>query len=434
MPDGHGPLKRIAITGMSINTPLGDILEVFLDNLLQGRSAITRWKALDAFGIYSKVGGDLSEYDIVGKASSLRKQIPHEVSGRLRRLMRYSPWSTKLSILMAVDAFLDASLFTFPVEPERVSAIVAGHNINSMHSYRNWQQFVEGPNHIDALYALSSLDSDHAGCVADVLGIQGSAYTVGGACASGNVALRCAMDEIRLHNMDIVLVVGAVYDASPLELHSLAMMGAISVTSFNAEPAKASRPFDMAREGFVPSHGGGALILEDLDHAENRGARIYGELLGVEVSSAASRLPGPSEEHEAQVIGRVLRNTGIDPRKIDFVSAHATSTQVGDMTEIRALQRVFGDHARSLKINAPKSMLGHTCWSSAVVETVAALLQMVAGRFHPSTNIDHLDPGIDIDVCANRMTEHPVHYLLKNAFGMGGINSASIIHRPPLLN
>ena len=431
MPDGRGPSKRIAITGMSINTPLGDSLEVFLENLLQGRSAITRWKALDFSGIYSKVGGDLSEYDIAGKVSSLRERIPEEVSGRVRRLLRYSPWSTKLSILMAVDAFLDARLFTFPAEPERVSAIVAGHNINSMHAYRNWRQFEERPNNIDALYALSSLDSDHAGCVADVLGIQGAAYTVGGACASGNVALRCAADEIRQHHMDIVLVVGAVYDASPLELHSLAMMGALSVASFNDEPAKASRPFDMAREGFVPSHGGGALTLEDWDHAVGRGARIYGELLGVEVSSAASRLPGPSEEHEAQVIGRVLRNTGIEPHKIDFVSAHATSTQLGDMTEIRALRRVFGDHARSLKVNAPKSMLGHTCWSSAVVETVAALLQMAAGRLHPSINIDHLDPGIDIDVCANRIAEHPVEYMLKNSFGMGGINSASIIRRPP---
>jgi 3-oxoacyl-(acyl-carrier-protein) synthase len=431
MSEGHGPFKRIAITGMSVNTPLGDSLEGFLDNLLQGRSAITRWKTLDSSGIYSKVGGDLSEYDIEAKVSSLRERISEELIRRVRRLMRYSPWSTKLSILLAVDAFLDAGLLTFPVDPERVSAIVAGQNINSMHSYRNWQQFQEGPNHIDALYALNFLDSDHAGCVAEALDVQGPVYTVGGACASGNVALRGAMDEVRLHGMDIALVVGAVFDASPIELHSLAMMGAISAAGFKDEPAKASRPFDIAREGFVPSHGGAAMVLEDWDHAVGRGARIHGELLGVEVSSAASRLPKPSEEHEARVIGRVLRNTGIEPRKIDFVSAHATSTRLGDMTEIRALHRVFGDHAKSLKINAPKSMLGHTCWSSAVVETVAAVLQMAAGRLHPSINIDHIEPGIDMDVCANRTVEHQVHYLLKNSFGMGGINTASIIRRIP---
>jgi 3-oxoacyl-[acyl-carrier-protein] synthase I len=161
MPEGHGLLKRIAITGMSVNTPLGDNLEAFLDNLLQGRSAITRWKALDSSGIYSKVGGDLSEYDIEGKVSSLRKQISEEVFRRMRRLMGYSPWSTKLSILLALDAFLDAGLFTFPAESERVSAILAGHDINSMHSYRNWQQFGEGPNHIDVLYALNSFESFH---------------------------------------------------------------------------------------------------------------------------------------------------------------------------------------------------------------------------------------------------------------------------------
>ena len=126
---------------------------------------------------------------------------------------------------------------------------------------------------------------------------------------------------------------------------------------------------------------------------------------------------------------RVLRGTGTDPHLIDLISAHATSTPLGDVSEIRAIKRVFGEHAGALKINAPKSLLGHTCWSAAVVETVAVILQMGAGRLHPSINIDTLDPEIDLDVCANRMVEQPVRYAMNNSFGFGGINSSCLLRR-----
>ena len=420
--------SRIAITGMAVNTPLGDKLDEFLNNLLQGRSAITRWKFPDSGKIYSKVGGDLSDYDIAGKVSSLRELIPEAVAQRLDKLVSYSPWSTKLSVLLAADAFLDAGLFTGLADPERIAAIIAGHNLNGMYMYNSCREFGEEPDFIDRMLAVSCHDSDHAGCVATGLDIRGPVYTVGGACASGNIALRSAMDEIRHHGMNVALVVGAVYDCCPLVLHSQAMMGAVSASSFNDRPTMASRPFDLAREGFVPSHGGEALVVEAWEHALERGARIYGELVGVEVSCAATRGPRPSEEHEARVMEQVLRSTGTDPHQVDFVSAHATSTQLGDLAEIGAIRRVFGDHARALKINAPKSMLGHTLMPSALVEAVAAVLQMRAGRLHPSINIDRLDPAaMDLDVCANRVVEHAVRYLMKPAFGVGGFNSASII-------
>ncbi|HOV85958.1 MAG TPA: beta-ketoacyl-[acyl-carrier-protein] synthase family protein [Syntrophobacteraceae bacterium] len=421
--------RRIVITGMSINTPLGDTLDEFLQNLLDGRSAITHWKLLDSSRISSKIGGELYAYDVSGKISSLREQIPDETASRLPRLIRNSPWSLQLSVLVAVAAFLDADLFTPVLNPERLAAIIAGHNLNEQYYHQNWERFVEYPDYSDALLALKGVDTDHAGCVAEILGIHGPIYTVGGACASGNVALRSAMDEIRHHEVDIALVVGAVYEFSPVTLHSFARLGAISCTSFNDEPARASRPFDVGREGFVASHGSGALVVEELGHALARGARIYGEILGAELRSAASRSPYPSEEHEALVMEQVVRKAGIDRQEIDFVSAHATSTVVGDVTEIRAIKRAFGDHAGKLKINAPKSMLGHTLESAAVVETVAAVLQMRAGRLHPSINIDRLDPEIDLDVCANGSVEHPVRCLLNNSFGFGGINSASIIGR-----
>lgn len=428
-------IKRVVITGMSINTPLGDALEGFWENLLYGRSAIGRRQAREAPeiqgvpGTGAGVAGSLTGYDAHSKISQMEGRIPADVSKRLLKLVRFSAWSTGLSVLLAVDAFLDADLFSRSTDRERVAAVVTGHNINQLYMHRNWEIFARDPDDldIDPGIAIKKWDCDHTGCIADVIDIRGPLYLVGGACASGNIGLRCALDEIRHHDIDIALVVGPVFDFTPFTLHSLAAMGAISFSRYREEPAKASRPFDAEREGFVISHGGGGLVVEELEHALRRGARIYAEILGVEVNSSASRMPTPVEEHEARVMERLLCQTGVDRSEIDFISAHATSTPLGDLAEIRAIKQVFGSHAKTLKINAPKSILGHTIWSSAIVQTVASVLQMRAGRLHPSINIDRLDPQIDLDVCANQAVEHQIRCVMNNAFGFSGINSASLM-------
>ncbi len=262
------------------------------------------------------------------------------------------------------------------------------------------------------------------------LGLRGPIYTVGAACASGNAALRCAIDEVRYHDVDCAIVVGAVLDFSPVELHAMALMGAITFTSFNDEPTRACRPWDTRREGFVPAHGGGALVVESLTSARRRGATIYAEVLGVEAGSDANHLPQPSEDGQARVMTKLLRQCGVAPEQVDFISAHATSTPLGDLTEIRSIKRVFGDHAPALKLNAPKSLLGHTCWSAPTVETIAAVLQMRAGKLHPSINIDDLDPEVDLDICrGTTAVDWPVNILMKNSFGFGGINCVSLLAR-----
>lgn len=422
--------KRIAVTGMAINTPLGDSLVQFLDGLLAGRSAVSRWKALDTSRIYAQVGADLSDYDIGAKLARLANLVPAEVHHRLRRLASRAPWSTQLSMLMAVDGYRDAGLFETDVDPTRVAAIVAGHNINFNYQYENRLQFAEEPDFMDSLLSLHGLDTDHAGCISEVLQVQGPIYTIGAACASANAALRGAVDEIRYHDVDVAVVAGAVLDFSPIELHAMALMGAITYQSFNDEPWRASRPFDTRREGFVPAHGGGVLVLEDLDAAVRRGARIYAEVLGVESNSDANHLPQPSEAGQARLMAKVLRQCRVAPEEIDYLNAHATSTPLGDVTEIRSIKHVFGEHAYQLKINATKSILGHTCWAAPIVETVGAILQMNAGQLHPSINVDELDPEVDLDVCAGRgAVDYPVRTLMKNSFGFGGINSVSILRR-----
>jgi 3-oxoacyl-(acyl-carrier-protein) synthase len=421
--------ERIVVTGMSINTPLGDTLGGFLDSLLAGHSAITAWKSIDAGPIYSKVGGDLSRYDVEDKIRRLESCIPEPVSRRLRRLVPRSPWSTRLTMLTAVDAWLDAGWQTAAPAPGHVATVVAGHNLNQGHQYAQRLQFAEEPDYMDSLLALNGLDTDHAGCVSEVLRLRGPLYTVGAACASGNVALRCAVDEIRHHGIAGAMVVGAALDFSPLELHAMALMGAISINSFNDIPAAASRPYDVRREGFVPAHGSAALVLEPLELAHARGARIYAEILGVEANSDGNHLPQPSEDGQAALMRQALDRSGVQSSDIDFISAHATSTPLGDLTEIRSIKRVFGEHAYRLKVNAAKSMLGHTCWASPIVETIAAILQMRAGWLHQSINVDEIDPEIDLDVCRERPIEWPIRYLMKNSFGFGGINCVSVLRR-----
>ncbi len=185
----------------------------------------------------------------------------------------------------------------------------------------------------------------------------------------------------------------------------------------------------MGRCGFLYSHGAATIILEDLESALARGAHIWGELLAVKAGSNANHLPMPGAEDQEAAMKGALEMAGVRPEQVDYVNCHATGTPAGDIQEIRAIKATFGDHAKKLKLNAPKSMLGHTCWASPLVETVGGLLQMKYGKLHPTINIAQKDPEIDMDICENGPVDHQIHYMLKNSFGFGGINCCSLIKR-----
>lgn len=422
--------KRIVISGMAVNTPLGDTLDTFYQNLIAGQSAISGWKFTDPTRIYSKVGADLSTYDTDAKLVQLADSLPADIHKRLRRLVSKAPFSTRLGVLCAASAYLHAGI-TNLADPTRAGVIVSGHNLTNNYLYYNYDLFKEEPDFIEALCGLVSLDTDQATSVSDVLGLMGPVYTQGGACASGNIALRTALDEIRYHDVDLMMVVGPIFDFGALDLHALALLGAISYQNpaFHAEPQRASRPFDTAREGFVPAHGTAALVVEDYEHAVRRGAHIYAEVLAAAACSDGSHLPQPSTTGQVRAMTRALKEANLRPEDVDFVSAHATSTPLGDVMEIQAIKQVMGDHAYKLAINAPKSMLGHTCWSAPIVESVAGILQMQHSRIHPSINIENLDPAVDLNVCANGPQDRDIRVMMKNSFGFGGINCISLFKR-----
>jgi len=414
---------------MAVLTPLGEDSESLLDNLLAGRSGIRHWTGFDRT-IATKVGGSLEGLDPRPRLAALAAELPEAAQLRLRRTTNRLPWSTALSVLMAARAWHQTGLFAEPPPVDGNTAlVVGGHNIGQNYFYKSVRQFEDEPDYVDAQFGLAGLDTDHVAVASEVLGVRGPGYTVGGACASGALALRAACQEIRWGGAERAVVLAPVLDYSPLELHALAIMQAVSHTSFNDAPEQASRPFDRRREGFVPSHGGACLVLETADAACRRGALPLCEVLAVTARSDANRQPSPQEDGQMRAMSAALAEAGLRPEEIDFISAHATSTPIGDITEARSIRRVFGRHADRIKINAPKSMLGHSCWSAPLVELVAAIAQMRAGRLHPTINLDDPDPELDLDVCADGAVVHPVRHLVKNAFGFGGINGVAVLKR-----
>ena len=283
---------------------------------------------------------------------------------------------------------------------------------------------------MDVLSGVEAIDPNVPALLTEVLGLHGPTFTIGGACASGNLALREGVRDIQTGESDAAVIAGGLFEHVPGDIQASVIINAVvAKPEYQDRPEKASRPFDSSRAGFVYSHGAGTLMLEELDHALSRGARIYGEVLGVKANANACHLPAPAADVQSRLIKGLLASTGTDPSEVDYASCHATGTPGGDLEETQAIKTAFGGHAYKMKLNAAKSMLGHTCWASPIVETMAGLLEMKHGTLHPTINIEHQDPRVDLDVCATGPVDHHIRYMLKNSFGFGGINACSLIRR-----
>jgi len=425
-----GMKRRAVITGMGTINPLGDTLEGYYQNLVNGISGIRRWRTLDMSNIECKIGGDLGDYDCLAALERFREVLGADTFKKAKKIFRSTTFSAKASVLCTLSAWHDAGLFATGVDPFRTSVIVGGHNLNSNYIHENSKRFFDDEEAMDPLSGVEGIDPNVPAVITEILGLHGPTFTIGGACASGNLALREGFRDIMSGECETAVIAGGLFDMSPGDIQASVIINAVVVKpEFQEQPEKASRPFDADRAGFVYSHGAGTLMLEELEHALNRGARIYGEVLGVRANANACHLPAPAAGVQARLIRELLASTGTDPSEVDFASCHATGTPGGDLEEIRAIKQAFGTHAYRMKLNAPKSMLGHTCWASPIVETIAGLLQMKHGRLHPTINIDRLDPEVDLDVCAKGPVEHRIHCMLKNSFGFGGINACSLIRR-----
>jgi 3-oxoacyl-(acyl-carrier-protein) synthase len=422
--------QRVVVSGMGIITPIGENLEEYCQSLKAGRSGITRWKKMTD-RIESKIGGDMSDFDLQAHFARVGTGYPAEFVERAYKLLRTTPLSGRLSAAAVLQASLDAGLPHPNLNPERIGHILGGTNLNLHYIFDNVLELVDEPDYIEPLFGLFSLDTDVLAVASELVGLKGPSFTTGGACASGNLALLSGLDLIRSGRADAVIVTGGAIDLDPVILQGWAKIEAISVQSFNADPPRASRPFDARREGFVPSHGAGAVVLESLASARARGVPIHAELLGASATSDSSRLTKPHVEGQIRALRNAIQDAQIEPSQVDYINAHATSTPLGDAAEVSAIKAVFGEHAYHIPVNSTKSLVGHCVMAAAMVEFIATVLQIENGFVHPTINQEEKDPQLDLDFVPNVAREQRINIAVSNSFGFGGFDACVVVRQAP---
>jgi 3-oxoacyl-[acyl-carrier-protein] synthase II len=407
---------RVVVTGLGAVTPLGIGAPAFWDGLLAGRSGVRRIQHFDAENLAVKIAAEVPDFD--PKAFIDAKSV--------RRMDRFAHFA----IAATREALDDAGLEITDENRERVAVMMnsGGGGIPAIESNVT-AMALSGPSRVSPL-VIPIFAPNMASCqVSIAFGIHGPSITSAAACASGVQAYVDAVRLLRAGEADVVITGGTEAGLTPVALTSLANMQALSRR--NDEPERASRPFDLDRDGFVFGEGAGVLILETEEHAVRRGASVYAEALGGALTSDAFHLtaPEPSGRGARQAMVNALCRAGMEPNQIDYIAAHATSTSIGDAAETRAIKEAFADHAPALAVSANKSMIGHLLGAAGAVSAVAAILAIRDGIVPPTINLETPDPDCDLDYVPNVARRMRVDAAMVNGFGFGGQNAATIFRR-----
>jgi 3-oxoacyl-(acyl-carrier-protein) synthase len=422
--------QRVVVTGLGVNCCLGSDIPTYWSGLEAGRSGIGNWRSMDK-RLECRVAGDMTGFDLEAWIAKQTPNIPAPLLHNLKRLLRANPLSARLTATSALEAMVAAGLPHASIAPERLANVLAGHNLQTAYLFENERIYVDDPEFIEPLFGMHVLDTDVLAVVSELVQAKGPGLMVGGACASGNLALITAMDLIRNGRADAAIVTGGAIAMEAVVIHGWALIEAVTYKSFNDAPARASRPFDALREGFVPAEGAAGVVLESLACAKKRGAPVLAELLGGASASDGSRLTRPAQEGQERAMRLALADARVNTTQIDYVNAHATSTPLGDAVEVAAIKQVLGDHAMKVPTNSTKSMIGHALTAAGVLEMVATVLQLEHQVVHPTINQEKKDPEIDLDVVPNTARKHAMKVALSNSFGFGGINSCVVVGPPP---
>lgn len=418
--------RTASITGLGAVTTLGPGARALGEGLFAGRSGVGLLHDVDP-RVLARIGADLTGLSAAGFFAEVDVAVPDALKERALKVLRATPLSGVATACAAIEAWVDAGLADADVDRTRVAHVLGGHNLSLRYQFDNHETFRDEPDFIEPLFGLMALDTDVLAVTSEILGIRGPTLTVGGACASSNAAIVVALDLLRSGRADVALVTGAMMDLDSVWLQGWVILEAVSFRSFSGEPTRASRPFDARREGFVPAEAAGAIVIETPEHAARRRARTRASLLGGASTSAATRSTRPDLESQVAAIEGALHDSGLRVDDVDLVSAHATSTPLGDAVEVAALERALGDRARAVPVNAPKSMLGHSLTSASLLECVATVLQLEAQRVHPTLNLDEPDPELGLDFVREGARDVRIRHALSNAFGFGGINTSIVL-------
>ncbi len=400
--------RRIVVTGLGAVTPLGIGVEQTWSALCRGESGVGHITRFDACGYDSRIAGEVKGFDP-------KDYIPAKDVKKMDIFIQYALAAS----MMAMD---DARLKVDAAESHRAGVLV-GSGIGGLPAIERWHEAVLAGGKLTPFFIPMLIVNLASGQISIRFGFKGPNYAIVTACATGNHCIGEAYRCIQRGEAEVMIAGGAESVITPLAVGGFSAMKALSTR--NDEPTRASRPFDKDRDGFVMGEGAGIIILEELEYARRRGAKIYAEIVGFGMSGDAYHIasPDPSGEGAMRSMRNCLNHAGVAPPEVDYINAHGTSTTFGDKHETKAIKSVFGEHAYKLKVSSTKSMVGHLLGAAGGVEAIVCALSIARGIVTPTINYENPDPDCDLDYVPNKALKMPVNMALSNSFGFGGTNA-----------
>jgi 3-oxoacyl-[acyl-carrier-protein] synthase II len=406
--------RRIVVTGLGAISPIGNDVTQSWNNAVSGVSGIAQITKFDASAFPTRIAGEVKGFDILQYMSA--KEARH-----FDTFIHYG-------VAASLQAFKDSGLHVTEENADRMGCIVSsGIGGLPLIEETHAELVAKGVKRVTPFFVPGSIINMISGQVSIMCGLKGPNLSVVTACTTGLHSIGEASRIIEYGDADVMLAGGAEATVSPLGVGGFCAARALSTR--NDDPAGASRPWDRDRDGFVLGEGAGVVVLEELEHAKKRGAKIYAELIGYGRSADAGHITAPNTDGPRRSMLNALRNAKLDVSQIQHVNAHGTSTPLGDKNETDAIKAAFGDHAKSLAINSTKGMTGHLLGGAGGVESVFTILSVYHQTIPPTINLQNPDPECDLDYCANTARESRIDYALKNNFGFGGTNGSLVFAR-----
>ncbi len=411
---GGGFVKhRVVVTGIAPISPVGIGKDRFWDNLLHGKSGISTITRFDASDLPTRIAGEVQEFN------------PNDYFERKesRRLDRFTQFAVAGARMAVEDAQLNLS-----DEDSTQVGVIFGSGIGGMETFEQQAKVLaeRGPQRVSPLFVPMMIGNMAAGQISITLGLKGPNFTVVNACATGTNAVGEAFKLLQRGGAEVVVTGGT--EASVTKLAFAGFCSMRAMTTYNDEPEKASRPFDKTRNGFVLGEGAGVLILETLEHAQDRGATIYAEVVGYGCTADAHHITAPSPEGDgaAGAMEIALKDANLFPEDVDYINAHGTATELNDQLETMAIKRVFKGHAYKVAISSTKSMTGHLLGAAGAIEAIVMAMSIQKNKVPPTINLHEPDPDCDLDYVPNQAREMDVNITLSNSLGFGGHNATIV--------
>ena len=415
---------KVSITGMGVVNSVAKDVPEFTDALrkgIHGFSKVENEKSVIQVGAYLK---DFSMVEYIKKYS---EYMP-DIAIKAKKYSRKASLSVETSIASCMQAWEDAKLNLNPVPSERIGIVIGGSNISQDMNFKMSEKYKMTPEYVSPSYALQFMDTNQLGIISDIFGIQGEGYTVGGASASGNVAIINGYRLIKMGIVDVCIVVGALAELSPVEFQAFKNLGVIGGERYKENPEKAACPFDKNHSGFIYGQGAACIILENEKSVKARGANTIAELLAGTIVLDGNHLSDARVSGEVKSMEQAIKDAGIEKKEIDYINAHGTSTPLGDQVEMEAIEKVFENELDNIKVNSTKGLIGHCLYSVGVIEAVATIIQQREGFLHGNRNLNKTSV-CNIDFCGKDSTAYVSQYAMSNSFGFAGINTSIVIRK-----